>query len=98
EGQLEVQLSVSDADDFGGTLACPPVTYLGDEGAPTKVAGAESATWLASEDPNEIEARLRVCTSTVTMDLELDAATGTGVEELRKQTIDLAAKAVAALG
>lgn len=98
EDQLEVQLSVSDAQDFGGALACEPVTYLGEEGGPTKVPGAKSATWLASEDPNEVEARLRVCTSSVTMDFELDASTGTGVDELRKQTIGLATKAVAALG
>ena len=98
EDQLEVQLAVSTAEDFGGELACTPVSYLGEQGTPVKVAGAKSATWLASEDPNEVEARLRVCTDEVTMDLELDAATGTGVEELREQAIGLATKAVAALG
>jgi hypothetical protein len=95
---LELSLDLSTAEDFGGTLACTPVSHLGDEGTPVKVAGAESATWLASEEPNEIEARLRVCTAEATMNFELDAASGAGVETLRQQTTKLAAKAVAALG
>lgn len=97
EDQLEVELELSFADDFEQGMVCQTVSYLGDEGKPVDVAGADSASWLASEDPNEIEARLRACTDSAVITLHVEDETGSNVPQLRAAAIAVAEEALANL-
>ncbi|WP_067430360.1 hypothetical protein [Nocardioides jensenii] len=98
EDHLEVELALSRAADFEGGLTCIPVRYLGQDGAPVDVAGASSATWLASEDPDEVEAQLRACTDSAVLTFSVEAKNGSDVAQLRTSTITVAEKALAGLG
>lgn len=97
EDQLEVELELSFADDFEQGMVCQTVSYLGDEGKPADVAGADSASWLASEDPNEIEARLRACTDSAVITLHVEDETGANVPQLRTAAITVLEKALTGL-
>lgn len=87
---LEVSLEVAQVGDFEvADEFCPELSYLGDPSEPVDGLGDE-AHWVASEDPDEVEATLRVCTGEVMFDIEVDSALGTDVEALRDQTVTLA--------
>lgn len=87
---LEVSLQVAQVEDFEvADEFCPELSYLGDPATPVDGLG-DRAAWVVSEDPDEVEATLRVCTGEVMFDIEVDSALGTDVEALRDQTVTLA--------
>lgn len=96
---LEVSLQVARPDDFEDPARfCPELSYLGDPSEPVDGLGDE-AHWVGSEDPDELEATLRVCTGEVMFDLEVDAELGGAtLAELRDQTVALAGTVLERLG
>ena len=98
EDQLDVRLGLSVADDFeGGTLVCPPLSYLDTESTPVPALGG-GAAWVGN-DMGELEGTLRLCLAEHLVDIDVETPIGSGdLATLRGQAVVFAGMVQGNLG